>query len=116
MKAICLRADNSCRWLLDDDAPVDLSGNPTYIDGGIVDIAGSVYVEHTNVTEMSGGVEVLRGTAYKANLWRGVKFTYDGTDWALNTKCVGFICSNCDDQITNAYNATNCSGCNAAVL
>ena len=116
MKAICMRADNSCRWLIDDDAPVDLSGNPTYIDGWVLSIAGSLYVQYTDVTEMSDGVEVLRGTAYKANLWRGVKFTYDGTDWALNTKCISHICPHCPDQIHNAINATNCSGCNAALL
>ena len=117
MKAVCIRANNYCVEILPNNGRLDLTTTPVQIGAhNIVGMNGSEFIAYDNVTETSSGVEVLKGTSWKLSLWKGDKFTYDGTDWALNTKCISHICPYCPNQIHNAINATNCSGCNAALL
>ena len=121
MKAVCIRANNYCAVLMDDRGEVDLSGDPAIIANmRIAGVPGSAFIVHDDVTEVSSGVTVLKGTSWKADLWVGDKFTYDGSTWALNSNNRVYICNKsvglnlCETEY--AYNATVCPECGTAVL
>lgn len=118
MIAVCYRSGNVCWNIYPDGAVVDLSSDIPVIGGTtILSVDSSELIQYTDVTEMSSGVEMLKDSTYKVSLWRGEKFTYDGTTWGLNSSIAMHKCAGPEGCSTkNNYDATTCSGCNAALL
>tara|TARA_R110000824_G_scaffold264050_2_gene452841 strand:+ start:387 stop:752 length:366 start_codon:yes stop_codon:yes gene_type:complete len=121
MKAVCIRANNYCVDILPNKGRLDLTTTPVQIGShNIVGVSGSDFIVYDDVTQSSGGVEVLKGTSWKLSLWKGDKFTYDGSTWALNPVIAEYNCGLPNKEgyckTVNAYNAATCSGCNAALL
>jgi hypothetical protein len=123
MKALCVRSDGMCLYLLDDAAVIDMSawqdghGN-NMVKLGSTNFASYTSAElqlHSNVTETRSSVEYLKGTSFTKDSWRGTRYKYDGTDWTQNQ---GFM-SNCevkDCDTANAYNITACAGCGVSLV
>lgn len=121
MKAVCIRANNYCVEILPNNGRLDLTTTPVQIGAhNIVGMNGSEFIAYDNVTETSSGVEVLKGTSWKLSLWKGDKFTYDGSTWALNPVIAEYECGTSNKRgycrTVNAYNAATCSECGEALL
>ena len=121
MKAVCIRANNFCVEILPNNGRLDLTTTPVQIgEHNIHGVSGSDFIAYDDVSQTSGGVEVLKGTSWKLSLWKGDKFTYDGSTWALNPVIAEYNCGLPNKEgyckTVNAYNAATCSGCNAALL
>ena len=100
---------------------MDLTATPVQIGNQIINgVSGSDFIVYDDVTQTSSGVKVLKGTSWKLSLWKGDKFTYDGSTWALNPVIAEYECGlpsrNGYCRAVNAYNAATCSECGEALL
>jgi len=122
MKAICTKSNNFCVEIIPNAGRVDLTSTPVQIGiNNIHGVSGSDFIVYDDVTQSSGGVEVLKGTSWKVSLWKGDKFTYDGSTWLLNSVIAEYECGlsvtgKGDCRTVNAYNAATCSECGGALL